>query len=140
MAKKGKSSPSKAAPAAPANVEPEIAKKIVELKTEGNNSFARGDFQKALTTYDDAIKLLPTGAPERADFHNNKAACYIGQKRFKEAVKECTSALEVAPNSVRALQRRAKAYEQQGLYKMALADIMAINRTDNASPETQEQE
>ncbi|GIL43557.1 hypothetical protein Vafri_1256 [Volvox africanus] len=140
MAKKGKSSPSKAAPAAPANVEPEIAKKIVELKTEGNNSFARGDFQKALTTYDEAIKLLPSAAPERADFHNNKAACYIGQKRYKEAVKECTSALEVAPNSVRALQRRAKAYEQQGLFKMALADIMAINKTDNVSPETQEQE
>jgi hypothetical protein len=59
----------------------QIAKKIVELKTEGNNSFARGDYQKALTTYDEAIKLLPTGAPERADFHNNKAACFIGQKR-----------------------------------------------------------
>ncbi|GLC33808.1 hypothetical protein PLESTM_000121800 [Pleodorina starrii] len=140
MAKKSKSSPTKATVAAPANVEPEIAKKIVELKTDGNNSFARGDYQKALTTYDEAIKLLPAGAPERADFHNNKAACFIGQKRYKEAVKECTSALEVAPNSVRALQRRAKAYEQQGLFKQALADVTTINKTENASPETQEQE
>ncbi|GFR41316.1 hypothetical protein Agub_g1998 [Astrephomene gubernaculifera] len=139
MAKKTKSPPAKA-PAAPANVEPEVAKKVVELKTEGNNSFARGDYQKALTIYDDAIKLLPANAPERADFHNNKAACFIGQKRYKEAVKECTSALEVAPNSVRALQRRAKAYEQQGLFKLALADISTINKTDAASPETQEQE
>ncbi len=35
--------------------------------------------------YEDAIKLLPPGAPERVDFHNNKAACYIGQKRWVES-------------------------------------------------------
>ncbi|KAG2497984.1 hypothetical protein HYH03_004243 [Edaphochlamys debaryana] len=139
MAKKTKSPAAKATPA-PSNLDGETSKKIVELKTEGNNSFARGDYGKALTIYEDAIKLLPAGAAERADFHNNKAACFIGQKRYKEAVKECTSALEVSPNSVRALQRRAKAYEQQGLYAKALADVSAINKTDLASPETQEQE
>eukprot|EP00198_Chlamydomonas_reinhardtii_P013174 XP_001702511.1 predicted protein [Chlamydomonas reinhardtii] len=122
MAKTKTKSPAKPAPAAPANLDTEVAKKFVELKTEGNQAFARGDYAKALNVYDDAIKLLPTTAPERADIYNNKAACFIGQKRYKEAVKECTSALEVAPNSVRALQRRAKAFEQQGLYKEALAD------------------
>ena len=69
-----------------------------------------------------------------------KTLTYAHTTRYKEAVKECTSALEVAPNSVRALQRRAKAFEQQGLYKEALADVTAINKTDLASPETQEQE
>ena len=52
-------------------------------------------------------------------------------------MKECTSALEVVPNSLRALQRRAKAYEQQGLYKQALSDVAAINKTDQATQETQ---
>ncbi|KAG2446112.1 hypothetical protein HXX76_000711 [Chlamydomonas incerta] len=140
MAKTKSKSPAKPAPAAPANLDAEVAKKFVELKTEGNQAFARGDYAKALNVYDDAIKLLPTAAPERADIYNNKAACFIGQKRYKEAVKECSSALEVAPNSVRALQRRAKAFEQQGLFKEALADVTAINKTDLASPETQEQE
>ncbi|KAG2448658.1 hypothetical protein HYH02_006015 [Chlamydomonas schloesseri] len=140
MAKTKSKSPAKPAPAAPANLDAEVAKKFVELKTEGNQAFARGDYAKALNVYEDAIKLLPTNAPERADIYNNKAACFIGQKRYKEAVKECTSALEVAPNSVRALQRRAKAFEQQGLFKEALADVTAINKTDLASPETQEQE
>lgn len=43
--------------------------------------------------------------------------------RLKEAVKECGTALEVAPNSIKALRHRAKALEKQGLYKQALTDI-----------------
>lgn len=59
----------------------QTAKRLTELKTEGNNSFARGDFNKALTVYDEAIKLLPGSAAEKAEFFNNKAACFIGLKR-----------------------------------------------------------
>ncbi|PNH07936.1 hypothetical protein TSOC_005551 [Tetrabaena socialis] len=80
MAKKSKAAVKAPAGAAPANVEPEVGKKIVELKAEGNRAFATGDYAKALTTYDSAITLLPANAPERVDFHNNKAACFIGQK------------------------------------------------------------
>jgi hypothetical protein len=43
-------------------------------------------------------------------------------------VKECTSALELAPANPKALQRRARSLEQQGMYKQALADIQAVNR------------
>jgi tetratricopeptide (TPR) repeat protein len=48
--------------------------------------------------------------------------------RFKEAALECTSALELAPANPKALQRRARALEQQGQYKQALSDIEAVNR------------
>lgn len=63
----------------------------MELKTEGNQAFARGDYAKALNVYDDAIKLLPTTAPERADIYNNKAACFIGQKRCATGVAPSTA-------------------------------------------------
>jgi hypothetical protein len=43
--------------------------------------------------------------------------------RYKDAVKECSSALETTPSSGKALRSRAKALEKQGLYKQALADI-----------------
>jgi tetratricopeptide (TPR) repeat protein len=43
--------------------------------------------------------------------------------RFKDAVKECSNALEVLPSSNKALLRRAYSYEKQGLYKQALADL-----------------
>jgi hypothetical protein len=43
--------------------------------------------------------------------------------RLKEAVKECGSALEVSPGSIKALRHRAKALEKQGMFKAALGDI-----------------
>jgi hypothetical protein len=42
---------------------------------------------------------------------------------FTDAVKECGKALELAPTSTKALRHRARAYEQQSLFKQALNDI-----------------
>lgn len=58
-------------------------------------------------------------------------------RRYKEAVNECTSALEVAPDNQKALLRRAKALEAMGLYKQALSDVQKANRADDSAPENQ---
>jgi hypothetical protein len=50
--------------------------------------------------------------------------------RFKDAVKECSAALEATPSSSKALRSRAKALEKQGLYKQALADIQVMMVSD----------
>lgn len=49
-------------------------------------------------------------------------------RSYKDATKECSNALALAPTSAKALQRRARALEQQGLYKQALSDIQAVNK------------
>jgi len=58
-------------------------------------------------------------------------------RRNKEAVNECSSALEAAPAYHKALVRRAKAYEQMGHYKQALSDIQKANKAETANPDTQ---
>ncbi len=63
------------------------------------------------------------------------AACC--HNRFKEAVNECTNALDAIPAYHKALVRRAKAYEQMGHFKQALSDIQKANKADTANPETQ---
>ena len=57
--------------------------------------------------------------------------------RYKEAVNECTAALEAQPGYHKALTRRAKAYEQMGHYKQALSDVQKANKGSEATPETQ---
>ena len=57
--------------------------------------------------------------------------------RNKEAVNECTSALDAVPAYHKALVRRAKAYEQMGHYKQALSDIQKANKAETANPDTQ---
>lgn len=56
--------------------------------------------------------------------------------RYKDAVKECTSALELQPNYARGLMRRAKAQELLGNFKLALTDILAVNNSDSASADS----
>ena len=56
--------------------------------------------------------------------------------RYKEAINECSAALELNPNYTRALIRRAKAYEQMQHYKQALSDLQKINRGEDATPDT----
>ncbi len=57
--------------------------------------------------------------------------------RYKEAVNECTAALDAQPGYHKALTRRAKAYEQMGHYKQALSDVQKANKGSDATPETQ---
>jgi tetratricopeptide (TPR) repeat protein len=57
--------------------------------------------------------------------------------RYKESINDCTAALDVQPNYFKALCRRAKAYENLGLYKQALSDIQKANKTEQVSSETQ---
>ncbi len=62
--------------------------------------------------------------------------CIYGN-RYKEAVNECSSALDAVPAYHKALVRRAKAYEQMGHFKQALSDIQKANKADTANPEIQ---
>lgn len=64
----------------------------------------------------------------------------LGACRFQEAVRECNSALVLAPSSTKALVRRAKALEQQGQYKKALSDMQVVNRTEAANDDTRDTE
>lgn len=79
-------------------------------------SFAERDYLKALETYDAAIKKLPNGSVEKADIYSNRAACYIQMKKFKEATKECTMALNTCPGYTKALLRRSRAHEAQSKF------------------------
>jgi hypothetical protein len=71
--------------------------------------------------------VCPEGSSQQhqaiVDVHLLLLLLLLPRHRYKDAVKECGSALEAVPNSAKALRSRAKALEKQGLYKQALADI-----------------
>ncbi|XP_074307461.1 protein CLMP1-like [Silene latifolia] len=103
-------------------------KRANELKDAGNKKFQDKDYVGALEQYENAIKLIPKTHPERAIFHSNKAACLMLMRPidYDSVVSECTLALQVQPQFVRALLRRARAYEALGRYDMAMADVQAL--------------
>lgn len=113
---------------------------IASLKEEGSRSFAMKEYEKAMAAWDRALAMPGVSSADVALLHNNKAACHMVTKRFKEAVSECSTALAAQPEYFKALLRRAKAYEQLGQYKQALTDLQRANKLDGANDESRSAE
>lgn len=113
---------------------------LASLKEEGNTAFAKKEYEKAMAAWDKALTMVDGNDKDAAILHNNKAACHLMFKRYKEAVEECTSALNAQPSYFKALARRAKAYEQLGQYKQALVDLQAANKLDAANDDSKASE
>lgn len=107
-------------------------KRAHELKEEGNKRFQNKDYVGALEQYDNALKLTPKTHPDRAVFHSNRAACLMQMKPidYETVITECSLALQVQPRFVRALLRRARAYEAVGKYEMAMQDVQVLLSAD----------
>ncbi|CAL5408269.1 unnamed protein product [Camellia sinensis] len=108
------------------------SKRANELKEEGNKRFQAKDYVGALEQYDNALKLTPKTYPDRAVFHSNRAACLMQMKPidYEIVIAECSMALQVQPLFVRALLRRARAFEAIGKYEMAMQDMQALLGAD----------
>ncbi|KAK8527062.1 hypothetical protein V6N13_084933 [Hibiscus sabdariffa] len=107
-------------------------KRAHELKEEGNKKFQNKDYVAALQHYDDALKLIPKTHPDRAVFHSNRAACLMQMKPidYDTVIAECNMALQVQPRFVRALLRRARAFEAIRKYEMAMQDVQLLLGAD----------
>ncbi|OWM85587.1 protein CLMP1 [Punica granatum] len=103
-------------------------KRAHELKEEGNKRFQNKDYAGALEQYDKALRLTSKSHPDRAVYHSNRAACLMQMKPidYETVISECTLALQVQPRFVRALLRRARAFEAVGKPEMAMQDVQVL--------------
>jgi tetratricopeptide (TPR) repeat protein len=72
----------------------------IDLKNRGNAMFREGKFDEAKTMYDAALDSLPKGESanrERANCHNNRAACHVKLGDFVRCVEDCTAVLDIDP-------------------------------------------
>lgn len=112
-----------------------IAKKVVELspleaatahKNEGNICFKKGKYDEAIEWYDKAIQVCPaTNAHDLSTFYQNRAAAYEQLKKWSSVRDDCTKALELNSKYVKALHRRARAYEHLNDLSSSLEDVTA---------------
>ncbi|CAO3589149.1 unnamed protein product [Absidia cylindrospora] len=80
---------------------------------QGNRYFGAADYDKALTSYQDAATLCPSDEhKQRAVYAANMAACYLKLNQAKEAKTQCDIALDLDPLYIKAKLRRAQANER----------------------------
>ncbi|KAJ0394316.1 hypothetical protein P43SY_004199 [Pythium insidiosum] len=108
-------------------------KRASEAKELGNKEFAEGRYLDAIDCYTAALKLCPVDdeyAYNRAVYYSNRAACLLKIGRTEEGVEDCSQAIELSPNYVKALLRRAEAFEKLDKLDEALKDYEAVLKID----------
>ncbi|XP_044078470.1 tetratricopeptide repeat protein 1 isoform X2 [Siniperca chuatsi] len=97
------------------------------LKEKGNSQFKAGDWLEAEQSYKEALVLCPVCfGRERAVLFSNRAAARLHLDLKDQAISDCTKAIELNPDYVRALLRRAELYEQTEKLDEALEDYKNV--------------
>ena len=99
-------------------------------KEKGDEYYKNANFEQAVVEYTkciDGLKSSGKGDSELAmKTYSNRAACYKQISNFDGVIADCTSVLEVEPTNVKALIRRAQAFEGVERYRFALQDVKAV--------------
>jgi hypothetical protein len=100
-----------------------------KLKAEGNEFFKQGQYAAAEEKYTKAIDNLPKNHELQLTIYNNRAACRLKNGDSRGAVSDCNMILDVQQD-VKALLRRANAYEMQEKWEAARDDYRVIMGID----------
>jgi stress-induced-phosphoprotein 1 len=99
-------------------------------KERGDDAYKNAQFEGAIDHYTKCIEGLKRRGEAQSDLamkaHANRAACYKQISNFDGVIEDCTAVLEVDPENVKALVRRAQAFEGVERYRFALQDIKTV--------------
>lgn len=101
---------------------PSACKTADEAKQLGNSLFSDGRYDQAIGFYTRAIELTKEPTKEKATYYCNRAACHQQRHMYEQMIEDCTFAIKIDPENVKAYIRRAIAYEGIEKWKLALED------------------
>ncbi|NWZ32131.1 TTC1 protein, partial [Asarcornis scutulata] len=106
-------------------------KESTTLKEKGNEQFKKGDYGEAEDSYTKALQICPACfQKDRAVLFSNRAAAKMKQDKTEAALSDCSKAVELDPNYIRALLRRAELHEKTEKLDEALEDYKAVLEKD----------
>uniref|UniRef100_A0A8C7QKJ8 Tetratricopeptide repeat domain 1 n=1 Tax=Oncorhynchus mykiss TaxID=8022 RepID=A0A8C7QKJ8_ONCMY len=109
------------------------------LKDKGNSQFKSGEHTEAEESYTAALGVCPVCySKERAILFSNRAAARLHLDKNEKAIADCTKAIELNPNYMRAILRRAELYEKTDKLDEALEDYKAALEKDPNLPAARE--
>ncbi|KAG9346755.1 hypothetical protein JZ751_007072 [Albula glossodonta] len=111
----------------------------LRLKEIGNGQFKKGEHTEAEASYTEALGVCPLSySRERSILFSNRAAARLHLDKKEKAIADCTKAIELNPNYIRAILRRAELYEKTDKLDEALEDYKAVVEKDPSIPHARE--
>jgi tetratricopeptide (TPR) repeat protein len=102
-----------------------------EYKNRGMEYFAKGDHDRAIADYNEAIRL----DPKYEDPFANRCASYLLKKDYGRAIADCNEAIQLDPKDAYAYTNRGVAYYAKGDLDRAIADYdQALKLDPNHAP------
>ncbi|CAG4958017.1 unnamed protein product [Colias eurytheme] len=102
-----------------------------ELKVAGNEAFKVGDMERSIEKYTEGLNICPLQFPkQRAILYCNRSAAKMKLEKHKHAIKDCTKAIELDENYLKAYHRRAQSYEATDKLDESLADFKKVLELD----------
>jgi len=80
--------------------------------------YYRGDYDRSIANYDQAIQLKPA----YAEAHNNRGVAYLAKGDYDRAIADFNQAIQLQPDDATAYNNRGGAYRAKGDYDRAIAD------------------
>lgn len=97
------------------------------LKEAGDDHYKKAQFEDAIVKYTQCINALNDRRhPLAIKCFSNRSACYKQLSNFDGTIEDTTAVLDVEPSNVKALMRRAQAFEAIERYRYALQDVRAV--------------
>ena len=117
----------------PAEMLPKIERLVAEVPDDAHARFLRsdihtrlGDYQKAISDLDDAIRLKP----DYEEALLARAELYLKRNDPEKAFVDVNRCIEIGPSNVRARLLRSQILMQSKRYEEALSDLNAITALD----------
>ncbi|XP_015749913.1 PREDICTED: dnaJ homolog subfamily C member 7-like [Acropora digitifera] len=107
------------------------AKRLQSKKQEGNESFSKGQYQKAYDIYTEALQIDPVNKATNAKLYYNRALVGSKLKKTEEAIDDCNQAIELDHAYLKAYITRARCYMESEKYEEAVRDyekVFKMNR------------
>lgn len=99
-----------------------------KYKEKGDDLYKAADFEGAIEWYSKCITKL--GMNDSSELmlkaRSNRAACYKQISNFDGTIEDCSEVLMIDPENVKALIRRAQAFEAVERYRYALQDVKQV--------------
>ncbi|XP_067131668.1 mitochondrial import receptor subunit TOM70 isoform X2 [Centruroides vittatus] len=106
--------------------------KAKSYKNKGNRFFKDGKYEKAIECYTEAIGICPPSKiNDMATFYQNRAAASENLRNYDEVIEDCSRAIELNKTYIKALLRRAKAYEATNKHWESFEDLTAVCILEN---------